>query len=286
MPKALFRAGCRSLSYVLGRGVFIPSLTALRQIALTTAALAVPIVLLKRQRATAAAGRSLSTAAPPPRKAAISVPPPPRRTASGAPPPPRKASSSAIPPPRIATSTTPAASSPTLSTAGHEVRAAEDNFNGALYCAKAFGIATVLVSVGAGATVWGVKSALGVRNVSVLRLRAWACTAVSHADVSQTQEFADRMRSFVLTRMPMLSSRIHRALQAEDHPEELIDSSAATTHLHGAPGSSNTLQWSWPEAEERLRVAYDSGGVYSWAEAVLYELETEGQVERVKRGHA
>ncbi|EED84369.1 predicted protein [Postia placenta Mad-698-R] len=265
MPKALFRAGCRSLSYVLGRGVFIPSLTALRQIALTTAALAVPIVLLKRQRATAAAGRSLSTAAPPPRKAAISVPPPPRRTASGAPPPPRKASSSAIPPPRIATSTTPAASSPTLSTAGHEVRAAEDNFNGALYCAKAFGIATVLVSVGAGATVWGVKSALGVRN---------------------TQEFADRMRSFVLTRMPMLSSRIHRALQAEDHPEELIDSSAATTHLHGAPGSSNTLQWSWPEAEERLRVAYDSGGVYSWAEAVLYELETEGQVERVKRGHA
>ncbi|EED78505.1 predicted protein [Postia placenta Mad-698-R] len=216
-------------------------------------------------RATAAAGRSLSTAAPPPRKAAISVPPPPRRTASGAPPPPRKASSSAIPPPRIATPTPPTASSPTLSTAGHEVRAAEDNFNGALYCAKAFGIATVLVSVGAGATVWGVKSALGVRN---------------------TQEFADRMRSFVLARMPMLSSRIHRALQAEDHSEEFVNSSAATTHLHGAPGSSNTLQWSWPEAEERLRVAYDSGGVYTWAEAVLHELETEGQVERVKRGHA
>jgi hypothetical protein len=41
----------------------------------------------------------------------------------------------------------------------------EDNFNGALYSLKAFSIATALVVVGAAASLWGVKTYLGVKDV-------------------------------------------------------------------------------------------------------------------------
>lgn len=42
---------------------------------------------------------------------------------------------------------------------------AEEDFNGALYSAKAFGIATLFVTVGAVTTVMGIKAAMGVRDV-------------------------------------------------------------------------------------------------------------------------
>jgi hypothetical protein len=41
----------------------------------------------------------------------------------------------------------------------------DDNFNGALYSAKAFGIATLIVALSASASVWGVQAYLGVKNV-------------------------------------------------------------------------------------------------------------------------
>ena len=41
----------------------------------------------------------------------------------------------------------------------------EYSFNGALYSLKAFGIATALVVGGGAASVWGVKTYLGVRDV-------------------------------------------------------------------------------------------------------------------------
>jgi hypothetical protein len=47
-------------------------------------------------------------------------------------------------------------------------RVEEDSgFNGALYSLKAFGIATALVVAGGAASVWGIKTYLGVKDVSV-----------------------------------------------------------------------------------------------------------------------
>ena len=42
---------------------------------------------------------------------------------------------------------------------------ADPGFNGAFYSAKAFGIATTLVTVGAFVGVWAVRASLGVQNV-------------------------------------------------------------------------------------------------------------------------
>ena len=42
----------------------------------------------------------------------------------------------------------------------------DSGFNGALYSLKAFGIATALVVAGGAASVWGVKTYLGAKNVS------------------------------------------------------------------------------------------------------------------------
>lgn len=49
-----------------------------------------------------------------------------------------------------------------------ESRVEEDgsSFNGALYSLKAFGIATALIVAGGAASVWGVKTYLGVKDVS------------------------------------------------------------------------------------------------------------------------
>lgn len=41
----------------------------------------------------------------------------------------------------------------------------DPGFNGAFYSAKAFGIATTLVTVGAFVGVWAVRASLGVQNV-------------------------------------------------------------------------------------------------------------------------
>ena len=41
----------------------------------------------------------------------------------------------------------------------------DPGFNGALYSAKAFGIATTLVTIGAFVGVWAVQASLGVQNV-------------------------------------------------------------------------------------------------------------------------
>ena len=41
----------------------------------------------------------------------------------------------------------------------------DPGFNGAFYSAKAFGIATTLVTVGAFVGVWTVRASLGVQNV-------------------------------------------------------------------------------------------------------------------------
>ncbi|KAI0646698.1 hypothetical protein C8Q79DRAFT_1010285 [Trametes meyenii] len=210
-------------------------------LAFSTVAMSVPIVMLRRHRA-ANLGKALADAPPPPTRRSTSVGIPIADSKAAVPP-------SRPPPPR---STTP-----------REVSsAAVEGVNGPLHGAKAFGIATLLVGLGASTTVWGVKRYMGVET---------------------TQEFADRMRLTILNYMPILSSRIHRPPAPEDD-----DASASSE-----PGSDSRLslsdtdveEWTWSAAEQRLKEAFDKDGFSGWAAAMLRELEAEGRLERSKRGH-
>ncbi|EMD34597.1 hypothetical protein CERSUDRAFT_54591, partial [Gelatoporia subvermispora B] len=118
---------------------------------------------------------------------------------------------------------------------------------------KAFGVATLLVSAGAGTIVWGVRTALGVNT---------------------TQEFAERMRFFMAAKMSILSSRIHRRPEVADGPTGVEEA------------HDDALEWSWPDAQQRLSDAWEKGGFSGWAEAAMRELEAEAHAERAKRGHA
>ncbi|KAL6299311.1 hypothetical protein BKA93DRAFT_829971 [Sparassis latifolia] len=252
--------GYRSIFAVDGSNSSVPRWLPLSLLALTTAALAVPAVMFWRQRGVALS-RTLADPPPPP--------PPPRRTVSGGTILPRSTASGDAPPPRRTVALPPivpqraspsSSQSSTMQAGGPTlIPDAEDNFNGALYTMKAFGIATLLVTVGAGTAVWGIKTALGVRD---------------------TQEFADRVRMFIVKRMPVLSYRIYRPLGLED--EELDAKSVSTL---SQPHPDDVLQWSWPDAEKRLKAAFERDGFMGWAEAAVTELEAEGQVERVRRGH-
>jgi len=235
-------------------------------LALTTAALAAPIVLLRRQRAATALQKSVGGAPPPRRNGGSGTPspPPPRRSVSTstAAPPPRTPPNSQTPPPRVPakTGTTPLdrSAAPQIAIASSPaITDASDGFNGALYSAKAFGIATLCVGAGAVTMVWGVQQALGVEN---------------------TQEFAHRMRSFILYRMPFLSSRIHRPPETEDS-QEVSDALQLRVDQ-----TSRATDWTWHDAERRLTAAYEERGFMGWAQAALQELEAEGELERSKRG--
>ena len=79
-----------------------------------------------------------------------------------------------------------------------------------------------------------------------------------------------------MEKIPMLSSRIHQTPESEDDGE----AEQVQTVLDGADSA-----WKWEDAEKRLRAAYDKDGFYGWAEAVLRELEAEGELERLRREH-
>ena len=83
------------------------------------------------------------------------------------------------------------------------------------------------------------------------------------------------MRKAVMAYMPELSSRIHRPTDEDDgifyQTSKHITDTAAT-------------QWTWPDAEDRLKAAFDNGGFSGWAEAAVRELELEGRAERLRRG--
>ncbi|KDQ53717.1 hypothetical protein JAAARDRAFT_136552, partial [Jaapia argillacea MUCL 33604] len=200
-------------------------------LAFSTVALVVPIVLLRRHRTQA---NSLQKSAPPPRRSNIVVP----------------IAVQATPKPRPKTT-----SIENTSTAEQVASEASDDFNGALYCLKAFGIATAAVSVGAASTIWGVKSYLGVRD---------------------TQEFAALMRETMLTKLPKLASRLHRPVELD--PETVSVSSQIECDIE-----TTRQAWSWQEAEKRLTDAYERDGISGWAEAAMREVEEEGKIERAKR---
>lgn len=82
--------------------------------------------------------------------------------------------------------------------------------------------------------------------------------------------------------MPLLSSRIHRSPDPEDHG---LDSDSTPPNLQVGTGEDE-VPWSWPAAEERLKAAFERDGFSGWGEAIMRELEAEGRVERLKRNHA
>ena len=94
------------------------------------------------------------------------------------------------------------------------------------------------------------------------------------------------MRLLVRTHMPALSARIHRATTEEDHTLTIANS--PHQDVPSVPGirGGQEGEWRWPEAESRLRSAFDRDGFSGWVDAALQELEAEGQLERTKRGHA
>ncbi|KAI0654831.1 hypothetical protein C8Q70DRAFT_895353, partial [Cubamyces menziesii] len=223
----------------------VPKWVPIALLAFSTAAMTVPIWMLRRHRA-ATLGKTLAEAPPPPT----------RRSASRGIPIANPNATSLLP---------SQASLPNASSAASSAKSGDD-FNGALHCAKAFSIATLLVGVGATTTIWGVKRYMGVET---------------------TQEFADRMRSAILDRMPLLSARIHRTPAPED--EAIIDMSEPdSSDIVPSPPPLSPAEvegWTWSAAEQRLKEAFDKDGFSGWAAAALRELEAEGRLERAKRGH-
>jgi len=126
-----------------------------------------------------------------------------------------------------------------------ETATAKDQFSPALYSVRALAVATLLVSVGAGATFWAVKTAMEVKDV---------------------HDFAQKMRQIILARMPILSSRIHRMVEGEND-DSIMDPS----------------DWNWEDAERRMKDAYDKEGILAWGEVAIKELQAEERAGRLKR---
>lgn len=79
-----------------------------------------------------------------------------------------------------------------------------------------------------------------------------------------------------MEKMPVLSSRVHRK------PEDEVDDGAEPQVQTLSDGGVDTT-WTLEDAETRLSVAYDKGGISGWAEAALNELRVEGEQERSRR---
>ncbi|KAF4604336.1 hypothetical protein EYR40_001515 [Pleurotus pulmonarius] len=190
-------------------------------------AIGVPLVYLLRQRA----NQTLLREAPP------------RRTASQSTTPLVSASTS-----RVTAAEAPAMPSRPIIQQTQSVKV--DDFNGALHSAKAFGLATLLVTTSATATIYGIKTWMGVQS---------------------TEEFAHRMRAILLAKLPSLSERIHRLPDPEDDDGgQELDAPTVST-------------WNWPDAEQRLKAIFEKDGFAAWGKAAARELEIEGRLERSKR---
>lgn len=95
------------------------------------------------------------------------------------------------------------------------------------------------------------------------------------------------LRTIVRTKLPALSDRIHRRPTAEDHPDDMDNfPDASTSDRLSFDQATGKFEWSWPDAEKRLKDAFETKGFSGWAEAALRELEAEDQAaERNRRGH-
>ena len=84
------------------------------------------------------------------------------------------------------------------------------------------------------------------------------------------------MRSIFQTTVPGFRSQLHRPPETDDERYELRGQGDAFP-------SAVQGDWDREEAEERLKKAYEEGGIAAWAQFALRELEAEIEVERSKR---
>ncbi|KAG6335863.1 hypothetical protein ID866_3228 [Astraeus odoratus] len=276
-----------SYASLLGINGPVPKWLPISFLAISSAALVVPIVMLRRYKfglKTAASGDALHPS-PPRRRQGTVATTGSRVLGSGVVPPPRVRS-------RIDMSPVPSSSSP-KSLSNHELQAstrsipssptarpflqattADDAFNAPLYTLKAFTIATAIVAAGASASVLGIMAYLGVHD---------------------TSEFATRMRLWIISTLPVLSERIHRRPEAKDHealtplystsnvPDDaFLASSLAVTGMQGPP-SDTTSTLNLAESQARLAAAYDRGGLREWVEVAMKVLEAEAEMERARK---
>lgn len=120
-----------------------------------------------------------------------------------------------------------------------------------------------------------------------------------HASL-QTEEFASRMRQSILTYMPVLTSRIHRAPEVSDDriaappfplPTSLLPNPSDSSEPQSpSPVPQYTIStvnlaepWTWSAAQQRLSDAYDRGGLQEWMEAAALEMEIERETEVRRR---
>ncbi|KAI5121987.1 hypothetical protein M0805_001820 [Coniferiporia weirii] len=247
-------------------------------LAVTTVALAVPAVLLWRQKRSLGlqsqpiigkkhsstppvrrrGGTGWGTISPRPQAESVSGPSTASSSSSVSPPPPRRATPRAkLTSVGVAPSRSPSA--PKLANMKSESPDASGSLlDSPLMSLGALGLATAAVGIAATLGVWGVQRSMGVDNVD---------------------QFAARMRHLLLTHMPTLSSRIYRT--AEDPDTSLLSDGPERA---GEPGSGEVEGWAWEAAEDRLTSAFERGGVREWAERALVELEAEEKVERSRRG--
>ncbi|TFK62774.1 hypothetical protein BDN72DRAFT_827196 [Pluteus cervinus] len=123
----------------------------------------------------------------------------------------------------------------------------------AMLGAKAFGIATCIVGISAVIVVIGVQQITGVQNA---------------------REFGLLMRHAIWTTFPGLTSIIHRRSEAA---EELAGTSS------GSLVNTMAEDWTLEDAEKRLEIAYEQGGITAWQQVALKELEIEAVIERERR---
>jgi hypothetical protein len=116
------------------------------------------------------------------------------------------------------------------------------------------------------------------------------------------------MRTTILDRLPLLTSRIHRSAlsnsssQFSPDPDPDPHSRAPSSHLTSksldGPGYpriadedsdgrdidvNKNEDWNWLAAQARLVAAYERGGIAQFAEVAVRELEAESELERRKR---
>jgi hypothetical protein len=97
------------------------------------------------------------------------------------------------------------------------------------------------------------------------------------------------MRLTLLTKWPLLTSKIHRASDSAPLPPPVsLTTTTPTAPPPHLPRPSTAVPdvdgWNWAAAQARLTEAYERGGVAQFAEAVAGELEAEAESERRKRG--
>jgi hypothetical protein len=87
------------------------------------------------------------------------------------------------------------------------------------------------------------------------------------------------MRSIFQTTVPGLRSRLYRPPETD---EERYETQAQGVAFPFPPEGD----WNWEEAEERLKKAYEEGGIAAWAQTAFRELEAEVQGERTRKQEA